>query len=169
MRSPPSPPFPRAPARQRRSRFAPMARPAPPARPIHEYSLVACLGPRPHPFLCGVPSEHTDSLGCGSQGWHPGLVCDAPLGQIGQWRFQYCGSHHVSDTEPRSRFRFRMSTAFPSPCVHRGFGIGPLRRFQSHAAHRSIASHGVARARWDRSPPRFRTYPTNASFIAAVP
>ena len=75
MRSPPSLPLPRAPARQRRSRFAPMARPAPAARPIHAYSLVACLGSRPHPFLCGIPPEHTDSLGCGSQG-------DAPLASL---------------------------------------------------------------------------------------
>ena len=37
--------------------------------------------------LCGVPSEHTYSLGCGSQGECPGLVCVAPLGQIEQWHF----------------------------------------------------------------------------------
>ncbi len=35
------------------------------------------------PFLCGVLSEHTNSLGRGSQGECPGLVCVAPLGQMG--------------------------------------------------------------------------------------
>ncbi len=48
-----------------------------------------CLGPRPRPSLCGVPSEHTYSLGCNSQGLHPGLVCVAPLGQMARWRFRF--------------------------------------------------------------------------------
>jgi hypothetical protein len=51
-------------------------------RVLKERRIAACLGRRPRPTLCGVPSEHTFSLGCGSQGWHPGLVCVAPLGQI---------------------------------------------------------------------------------------
>ena len=38
--------------------------------------------PRPHWRLCGVPSERTDSMGS-YPGLHPGLVCAAPLGQVG--------------------------------------------------------------------------------------
>ena len=32
--------------------------------------------------LCGVPSERWFVLGEGSQGLHPGLVCDAPSGHL---------------------------------------------------------------------------------------
>ena len=43
-------------------------------RVLKERRIVAGLGLRPRPSLCGVPSEHTDSLECGSQsdalGWY---------------------------------------------------------------------------------------------------
>ena len=38
--------------------------------------MVEIRGPR----LCGVPSEREECCRVDSQGWHPGLVCDAPSG-----------------------------------------------------------------------------------------
>ena len=58
-------------------------------RVLKERRIVCVSWTSTPPFLCGVPSEHTYSLGCNSQGLHPGLVCVAPLGQMGRWRFRF--------------------------------------------------------------------------------
>ena len=106
-------------------------------RVLKERRIAAGLGSRPRLFLCGVPSEHTYSLGCGSQGWHPGLVCVAPFRAI-------CSSQ--GDALPGMRYpvgangtmAFRSRVHAPTGIAFQRVGAAPLerippRRFRSHA------------------------------------
>ncbi len=98
----------------------------------------------PRPSLCGVPSEHTYSLGGGSQGVALGWYALPPSGQMEQRRFRYRASHHVSDTAPGPRFRHRIahhvSDTAPRPqfryrASHHVFDTAPRSRFRYRIAH----------------------------------
>jgi hypothetical protein len=52
------------------------------------YFLLSSPTPSFPPSLCGVLKKHTSSLGCGSQGWHPGLVCVTPTRANGTTAFR---------------------------------------------------------------------------------
>ena len=73
-------------------------------RVLKERRIVAGLGLRPRPSLCGVPSEHTDSLGCGSQGDALGWYAMPPQGISDDNSFDTAGS---------PRFRYWATAAFP--------------------------------------------------------
>ena len=61
------------------------------SRVLKERRITAELKPRPRPSLCGVPSEHTDSLRFGSQGdalgWHA-------LPRWGKWNDNLSDTRH---------------------------------------------------------------------------
>ena len=73
-------------------------------RVLKERRIVAGLGLRPRPSLCGVPLEHTDSLGCGSQGDALGWYAMPPQG---------ISDDNIFDTAGSPRFRYWATTAFP--------------------------------------------------------
>ena len=104
------------------------------------------LGPRPRYFLCGVPSEHTSSLGCGSQGDALGWYAMPIQGKL---------YDDVSDSVGLSRSRRRAITAFPVPWAYRVSGVGLSPRFRSRGPavfpvrgrHRVSDSVGLPRSR----------------------
>ena len=77
-------------------------------RVLKERCVVAGLGLRPRLFLCGVPSEHTDSLGCGSQGDALGWYAMPPQG---------ISDDNIFDTAGSPRFPYWATAAFPLLCT----------------------------------------------------
>ena len=106
-------------------------------RVLKERRIVAGLGLRPRLFLCGVPSEHTDSLGCGSQGdalgWYAmprwGILDDNSFGNAGPPRYRYRAAHRVSVTVGRPpRFRCHALRGHRIPAQDANPGNPPEKR-----------------------------------------
>ena len=112
-----------------------------------ERRIVAGLGLRPRPSLCGVPSEHTDSLGCGSQGDALGWYA---LPRWGKWddrvsdpAFDRCGPKAKCESRgQRAQLQWRRRR------LDGGFGCGfSVAGVADPGAARSVKRYRIRRSR----------------------